>query len=86
MSTSDILLVTSRPKCIVFDAVVHRREEDLPSCCSVAAFTCAGRFSVCSKLSYASFAALNFFCRMTRGKESDREGGGGRERAIEGLI
>lgn len=38
------------------------------------AFTGAARFSVCSKLSYASFAALYFFCEEgERRKEKQRE-------------
>lgn len=49
-----------------------------PSCCSVVAFTCAGRFSVCNRLSYASFAALYFFCgenRKRRTSKRSRHGG-----------
>lgn len=54
--------------------------EHSPSCCSVVAFTCAGRFSVCNRLSYASFAALYFFCqqnekRRTTKRERERQRG-----------
>lgn len=47
----------------------------LPSCCRVVAFTCAGRFSVCSRLSYVSFAALYFFCRQNERRKKMKRGG-----------
>lgn len=48
-------------------------EAYVPSCCSVVAFTGAARFSVCSKLSYASFAALYFFCEEDERRKQNAE-------------
>lgn len=61
--------------------LANTSEGNSPSCCSVVAFTCAGRFSVCNRLSYASFAALYFFCR-----QNERGGGKREERETERLF
>jgi hypothetical protein len=53
----------------------------LPSCCRVVAFTCAGRFSVCRRVSYASLAARYLFCRK---RENESEGRRKREGKKEG--